>query len=771
MLKILGNYMKIVFGFIFMFTQSFASPVEVILGQPAYIINDISGGYRPGVNSRVTYELDGYVFKPDGFVYRNDVNIGEQWALIDPALVEMHQVYERLANEKDVDVHVDLQAMQLTAGDGSFSHGLDESLTLDKISKGYAISPRIGDKSIFQNGLEYRSDGKIYKENIPTGGSWAKPFGRGNRGTSFIDGIANFVGSEEGRFTAGLIISVSEYYSSDTSWNKYVDIKRAEALAKVNFAIESNQRYAHQIKHSEVSVINNTKKMLEDVDSYFLNITKYISNQDVDVYVPAFKIINPGKDITDHIKYKYDSQYREKLIKAADNAIKNEDYSRVNHLIEATINSDLGLLDSLDLFTNNGKVLLPEKINPSLGASPLSGLEANWNQESRLGQVTTRVANKIQTSWAIEEGLRYSSKSNILRHLSSYAMFRQGLEISGANEILALNYFKLASLILDTGAGLSDGLFEALESTISSIPLIAQASTNFAIKSIKEEGYLENSFLNFVENIPEIRQAILMSLHDAWDVILSGSAYDRSRLVGNLTMDTMIGFATGGAASVAVRGVKSTKILQKSIGAFKDLSSKVTGIRRSASWFEKNRKYLDEMQHWVDVAGPGSINFHGPASGLTSPLENIPTVQKIKMNDFGIPLPNQTVADTFSGGTYISYKLKKPIKLFRTYNGLAEFRRGKYLTDLPPTGGLQSKIDLALHPVFGNDSSHWAILEIKSGTTVFEGKIANQISAIDARLNDLPFVVDKSLFGGANQYYIQSPIENSKVVNYGSFYK
>jgi hypothetical protein len=318
---------------------------------------------------------------------------------------------------------------------------------------------------------------------------------------------------------------------------------------------------------------------------------------------------------------------------------------------------------------------------------------------------------------------------------------------------------------------LSDGLFEALESTISSIPLIAQASTNFAIKSIKEEGYLENSFLNFVENIPEIRQAILMSLHDAWDVILSGSAYDRSRLVGNLTMDTMIGFATGGAASVAVRGVKSTKILQKSIGAFKDLSSKVTGIRRSASWFEKNRKYLDEMQHWVDVAGPGSINFHGPASGLTSPLENIPTVQKIKMNDFGIPLPNQTVADTFSGGTYISYKLKKPIKLFRTYNGLAEFRRGKYLTDLPPTGGLQSKIDLALHPVFGNDSSHWAILEIKSGTTVFEGKIANQISAIDARLNDLPFVVDKSLFGGANQYYIQSPIENSKVVNYGSFYK
>lgn len=101
------------------------------------------------------------------------------------------------------------------------------------------------------------------------------------------------------------------------------------------------------------------------------------------------------------------------------------------------------------------------------------------------------------------------------------------------------------------------------------------------------------------------------------------------------------------------------------------------------------------------------------------------------------PLPT-AIANTFRSGTYTKNILETDIIIYRTYGGKAG-ELGSYWTRSKPTGSLQSIIDSALNPIWGNTATNVVKIKVPRGTTFFEGIAEKQ----------------GSLVGGGNQIWIE----------------
>ncbi len=88
------------------------------------------------------------------------------------------------------------------------------------------------------------------------------------------------------------------------------------------------------------------------------------------------------------------------------------------------------------------------------------------------------------------------------------------------------------------------------------------------------------------------------------------------------------------------------------------------------------------------------------------------------------PLP-VGVANTFRSGSYAQTQLQRTTSLYRVYGGRSG-KIGSFWTRTPPSGPLQSRIDLALNPAWGNTANQTVRIEVPAGTTVFEGASASQ---------------------------------------------
>ena len=95
------------------------------------------------------------------------------------------------------------------------------------------------------------------------------------------------------------------------------------------------------------------------------------------------------------------------------------------------------------------------------------------------------------------------------------------------------------------------------------------------------------------------------------------------------------------------------------------------------------------------------------------------------------------VASTFRGGSYSQTTLGSDTTLYRVYGGSSP-QIGPYWSRTAPSGPLQSTIDLALNPNWGNTAQNVATIRVPAGTTIYEGFTAPQ----------------GGLVGGGNQVYI-----------------
>jgi RHS repeat-associated protein len=100
------------------------------------------------------------------------------------------------------------------------------------------------------------------------------------------------------------------------------------------------------------------------------------------------------------------------------------------------------------------------------------------------------------------------------------------------------------------------------------------------------------------------------------------------------------------------------------------------------------------------------------------------------------PLP-AAIANTFRSGSYTEKILNESTTLYRVYGGSAG-QIGSFWTRTAPSGTLQSTIDLALNPQWGNAATRVAKIRVPAGTTIFEGAAARQ----------------GGLVGGGNQVFI-----------------
>ena len=111
------------------------------------------------------------------------------------------------------------------------------------------------------------------------------------------------------------------------------------------------------------------------------------------------------------------------------------------------------------------------------------------------------------------------------------------------------------------------------------------------------------------------------------------------------------------------------------------------------------------------------------------------------------PLP-EAIAKTFRGASYSEKVADGSMTLYRAYGGKAG-ELGNYWTRTKPTGPLQSTIDSALDPAWGNTAENVSSITIPKGTKFYEGAVAPQ----------------GNLVGGGSQIYIPKKNLNPNWLN------
>jgi hypothetical protein len=121
------------------------------------------------------------------------------------------------------------------------------------------------------------------------------------------------------------------------------------------------------------------------------------------------------------------------------------------------------------------------------------------------------------------------------------------------------------------------------------------------------------------------------------------------------------------------------------------------------------------------TAERSALRDSAPGSGVASTPRNFSAVEPG-------PLPPK-VAETFAGGRYTERVLQEETILYRVHGGRSgEIGRGgaTFLSPNPQVGGLQSQIDLALRPEWGNTATQVTRIRIPKGTVIYEGPVSSQ---------------------------------------------
>lgn len=108
---------------------------------------------------------------------------------------------------------------------------------------------------------------------------------------------------------------------------------------------------------------------------------------------------------------------------------------------------------------------------------------------------------------------------------------------------------------------------------------------------------------------------------------------------------------------------------------------------------------------------------------------------------------SQEVAESFNGATFTKATLTEDTVMYRVSGGKAG-EVGSYVSRTPQGGGLQSQLDLALNPSWGNTTENITKVVVPKGTTIYEGVAAPQniYDSLGNTIGVLP--------GGGNQVYI-----------------
>ena len=106
------------------------------------------------------------------------------------------------------------------------------------------------------------------------------------------------------------------------------------------------------------------------------------------------------------------------------------------------------------------------------------------------------------------------------------------------------------------------------------------------------------------------------------------------------------------------------------------------------------------------------------------------------------PLSND-VANSFRSSSYYAYPLSSDTIFYKMYSD-PKYKVGSYMTRTPQNSVMQTQLDLALNPDWGNYATNMTQVTVPKGTVIYEGVAGPQIINGGAG----------QLLGGGNRVYI-----------------
>ncbi len=199
-----------------------------------------------------------------------------------------------------------------------------------------------------------------------------------------------------------------------------------------------------------------------------------------------------------------------------------------------------------------------------------------------------------------------------------------------------------------------------------------------------------------------------------WKDITNGHP---GRAFGQLLPNIVLAVASGGAGAAA-KGADAANVLSK-LGTTAKTTDALGATTRAA-----------------DAANAAS---DASKASRFVPAGNAPPIRWNPVNGPGPLKPD--VVQSFRSATYTEHTLSQPTTLYRVYSDPAR-KMGPYWSRTPPAGPLQSVMDSALNPQWGNTADHVVTVRVPPGVRVYEGVAGPQ--SWDTG----------SLLGGGNQVYI-----------------
>ena len=154
---------------------------------------------------------------------------------------------------------------------------------------------------------------------------------------------------------------------------------------------------------------------------------------------------------------------------------------------------------------------------------------------------------------------------------------------------------------------------------------------------------------------------------------------------------------------------------------------------RLINFLKNDRKRINYQDIW-DIRNSSKVIESGSGSVRYSPINPCNEI-------------SQEVAESFNGATFTKTTLTEDTVMYRVSGGKAG-KVGSYVSRTPQGGGLQSQLDLALNPSWGNTTENITKVVVPKGTTIYEGVAAPQniYDSLGNIIGVLP--------GGGNQVYI-----------------
>lgn len=176
--------------------------------------------------------------------------------------------------------------------------------------------------------------------------------------------------------------------------------------------------------------------------------------------------------------------------------------------------------------------------------------------------------------------------------------------------------------------------------------------------------------------------------------------YKSTELAGDIV--TFVGPAAALRGPLAAtRAARTAELLRTDTDLHTRLSNEIVSVLNATPDGEHYGAYLTAMR---DIR-------------LTDREVEFPLPTQITALDDG-PL-NATARDSFRGGTYTVRPTGEEMFLYRVYSSNKAL--GFYWTPVKPAGSMQSIVDSALRPEWGNEATKWVEIKVPRGTVIYEG--------------------------------------------------